>query len=77
MDDPTTVVTVDSAVTIQDDTLRQVWLIVNPEDADPFQCRLNCESTLARALLGRRAGDEVMVRDRIVTILHIDTTSAR
>jgi transcription elongation GreA/GreB family factor len=64
-------VAVGSTVTIQDGALREVWEIVGPEDADPFANRLNAESSLARALLGRRAGDEAAVRGRVVVILDV------
>jgi len=60
-----------STVTIQDGAPREVWEIVGPEDGDPFANRLNAESSLARALMGRRAGDEAAVRGRVVVILDV------
>jgi transcription elongation factor GreA len=39
----------------------RTWSIVSSHDASPGEGRISAESPVARALLGRRAGDEVSV----------------
>lgn len=39
----------------------RTWSIVSSHDASPGQGRISADSPVARALLGRRAGDEVAV----------------
>jgi transcription elongation factor GreB len=46
----------------QEDGERRELRIVGPDEADPAAGRLSMESPLGRALLGKRAGDEVVVR---------------
>jgi transcription elongation factor GreB len=45
----------------EEDGRRATWRIVGPDEADPRRGLLSAASPLARALLGRRAGDEVEV----------------
>lgn len=40
---------------------RQTWRIVGPDEADPRRGFVSVESPVARALLGREQGDEVLV----------------
>ncbi len=49
-------------VTVEEqDGRRASWRIVGPDEAEPRQRLLSVAAPLARALLGRRAGDEVEV----------------
>jgi transcription elongation factor GreB len=49
-------------VTVEEDGGRRAtWRIVGPDEADPRLGLLSVASPLARALLGRRAGDDVEV----------------
>jgi transcription elongation GreA/GreB family factor len=49
-------------VTIErDDGRRQTWRIVGEDEADPAKGTLSYAAPLARALVGRRAGDTVSV----------------
>jgi transcription elongation GreA/GreB family factor len=51
-----------STVTIErDDGRRQTWRIVGEDEADPAKGTLSYAAPLARALVGRRAGDAVTV----------------
>jgi len=51
-----------SWVTVEDEAGRRVtWRIVGPDEADPRGGAVSVDAPLARALLGRRAGDEVEV----------------
>jgi transcription elongation GreA/GreB family factor len=65
-----------SAVTVQDGELVERWQIVGPEDANVADCRMSEDAPMARALLGRRAGEVVMVRGpgggRPVTVVAIE-----
>jgi transcription elongation factor GreB len=46
----------------QEDGERRELRIVGPDESDPAQGLLSMESPLGRALLGKRVGDEVLVR---------------
>lgn len=49
-------------VTVEDeDGRRSTWRLVGPDEADARRGLLSAHAPLARALLGRRAGDEVEV----------------
>jgi transcription elongation factor GreB len=50
-------------VNVEDEAGRRAtWRIVGPDESDPSRGLVGVESPLARALLGREAGDEVEVR---------------
>jgi transcription elongation factor GreB len=50
-------------VTVEDAAgARQTWRIVGPDESDPPRGRIAVDSPVARALLGREAGDAVEVR---------------
>src|SRR5579884_1110965 len=52
-----------STVTFQEDGApEETYRIVGPAEADPGQGRISFESELGKALLGRRVGEEVVVR---------------
>lgn len=75
-EDATTVTTVGAWVLVrggQGDEL-ELYRIVPPEDSDPLRSQLSEASPVARALLGRRAGERVRVQgpvQREVTILRV------
>jgi transcription elongation factor GreB len=46
----------------EEDGARRTLRVVGPDEADPAAGRLSMESPLGRALLGKRVGDEVVVR---------------
>ncbi|HET9552922.1 MAG TPA: GreA/GreB family elongation factor [Anaeromyxobacteraceae bacterium] len=51
-----------SWVTVEDDDGgRTTWRLVGPDEVDPRRGLISVHSPVARALLGRRAGDEVEV----------------
>ena len=50
-----------SWVTVQEGAITDTYRIVNPAEADPSQGFVSDVSPLGRALLGRRAGDAVVV----------------
>jgi transcription elongation GreA/GreB family factor len=57
------------SVTIErDDGRTQTWRIVGEDEADPAKGSVSHVSPLARAVLGRRIGDEVVVAGRTVEI---------
>lgn len=66
-------------VELQDEDKRaQRWRIVGPDEADAAQRRLSVASPLARAILGKRAGDTVTFeRPRGATELTLVRVSAR
>lgn len=53
----------------------RTWVIVGPDEADPAAGRIGSTSPIARALLGRRAGDVVVLKkpkgDEEVTIVDV------
>lgn len=55
---------------------QRTWQIVSSRDASPSDGRISADSPVARALLGRRAGDEVSVAlprgDSVMTLLSVD-----
>jgi transcription elongation factor GreB len=57
---------------------RQTWRIVGPDEADPRRGLVSVQSPVARALLGRGAGDEVEVHrpggDAELTIIEVRRT---
>ena len=55
-------VRVGSWVRVRDVDGEEEFAVVPPEDADITARRISSESPLGRALLGRRAGDEVRFR---------------
>ena len=60
------------AVTVErEDGRRQTWRIVGEDEADPTQGSVSHVSPLARALLGRREGDEATVAGQSVEIVAI------
>jgi transcription elongation GreA/GreB family factor len=62
MIDTSGIVRIGSHVCIQDADGEAEFRLVQPEDADAVAERVSCESPLGRALLGRRAGDQVWFR---------------
>ncbi|WP_191554772.1 transcription elongation factor GreA [Brevundimonas aurantiaca] len=52
----------------RDDGRSQTWRIVGEDEADPAKGSVSHVSPLARAVLGRRIGDEVVVAGRTVEI---------
>ena len=63
-----------STVVVADqDGVQHTWQIVSSHDASPAQGRLSAESPVARALLGRRAGERASVAlprgERVFTVL--------
>jgi transcription elongation factor GreA len=52
------------------------WTIVSSHDASPAQGRLSAESPVARALIGRRAGEQVTVAtprgESVLSIVSVD-----
>lgn len=60
-------------VTIErEDGRRQTWRIVGEDEADPAAGSVSHVSPLARALLGRRVGDEAEVAGQTVEIVAVD-----
>jgi len=61
------------AVTIErEDGRRQTWRIVGEDEADPAAGSVSHVSPLARALLGKRVGDEAEVAGQTVEIVAVD-----
>jgi transcription elongation factor GreA len=58
----TTTVHLGSKVTVQDGTEESTWTIVGPTEANPGEGRISIVSPVGSALLGRAAGDDVVVR---------------
>ncbi|MBJ7604101.1 MAG: transcription elongation factor GreA [Candidatus Dormibacteraeota bacterium] len=59
---PTGEVQISSTVSfVEEDGPEESYKIVGPAEADPAAGRVSFESAIGRALLGRRAGDEVQV----------------
>lgn len=52
-----------SRVTVIDEEgTTETWVVVNPEEANAMHGRISIESPVGAALLGRRAGDTVVVK---------------
>lgn len=61
------------SVTIErEDGRRQTWRIVGEDEADPAAGSVSHVSPLARALLGKRLGDEAEVAGQAVEIVAVD-----
>lgn len=61
------------SVTIErDDGREQTWRIVGEDEADPKAGSVSHVSPLARALLGKRVGDEAVVADQAVEVVAVD-----
>ena len=61
------------SVTIErEDGRRQTWRIVGEDEADPAAGSVSHVSPLARALLGKRVGDEAVVAGQTVEITAVD-----
>ena len=61
------------AVTIErEDGRTQTWRIVGEDEADPASGSVSHVSPLARALIGKRAGDEAVVAGQTVEITAVD-----
>ena len=61
------------AVTIErEDGRTQTWRIVGEDEADPAAGTVSHVSPLARALIGKRAGDEAVVAGQTVEITAVD-----
>jgi transcription elongation GreA/GreB family factor len=56
----------------RDDGRRQAFRIVGEDEADPRNGSISFVSPVARALIGRAAGEIVLVGDREIEILSID-----
>lgn len=60
-------------VTIErEDGRRQTWRVVGEDEADPAAGSVSHVSPLARALLGKRVGDEAEVAGQTVEIVAVD-----
>ena len=57
---------------VREDGREQTWRIVGEDEADPAQGTVSHVSPLARALLGRRTGDDMRVADQTVEITAVD-----
>jgi transcription elongation GreA/GreB family factor len=61
------------AVTIErEDGRGQTWRIVGEDEADPADGSVSHVSPLARALIGKRVGDEAVVAGQAVEIVAVD-----
>ena len=61
------------SVTIErDDGRTQTWRIVGEDEADPAKGSVSHISPLARALLGKRVGDEAVVNGQPVAVTAVD-----
>jgi len=61
------------SVTIErDDGRTQTWRIVGEDEADPAHGSVSHVSPLARALTGKRAGDEAVVAGQTVEVVAVD-----
>jgi transcription elongation GreA/GreB family factor len=61
------------SVTIErEDGRTQTWRIVGEDEADPAQGSVSHVSPLARALMGKRVGDEATVAGQSVEIVAVD-----
>lgn len=61
------------SVTLErDDGRTQTWRIVGEDEADPKAGTVSHVSPLARALIGKRAGDEAVVAGQAVEITAVD-----
>ncbi|HUH09774.1 MAG TPA: transcription elongation factor GreA [Brevundimonas sp.] len=61
------------SVTIErEDGRAQTWRIVGEDEADPAQGSVSHVSPLARALMGKRVGDEASVAGQSVEIVAVD-----
>jgi transcription elongation GreA/GreB family factor len=61
----------DTVEILREDGRTQVLRIVGEDEADPAAGAISYVSPLARAVLGREAGDTVQVGDREVEIVHV------
>jgi transcription elongation factor GreA len=66
-----------STVVVRDqDGVERTWVIVSSHDASPKEGRLSAESPVARALIGRRAGESTGVSlprgETLLTVVRID-----
>lgn len=69
-----------SWVTVEDDAgERATWRLVGPDEADARRRQVSVDAPLARALLGKRAGDTALVRrpkgDVELTIVEVRRTA--
>lgn len=61
------------AVTIErEDGRTQTWAITGEDEADPAAGSVSHVSPLARALIGKRVGDEAMVAGQSVEVIAVD-----
>ena len=61
------------SVTIErEDGRTQTWRIVGEDEADPATGSVSHVSPLARALIGKRVGDEAVVAGQTVEIIAVD-----
>jgi transcription elongation GreA/GreB family factor len=61
------------SVTIErEDGRTQTWRIVGEDEADPARGSVSHVSPLARALIGKRIGDEAMIAGQSVEIIAVD-----
>ncbi len=61
------------SVTIErEDGRTQTWRIVGEDEADPATGSVSHVSPLARALIGKRAGDEAVVAGQAVEVIAVD-----
>ncbi len=71
VEDPTKVVFGCTVTIVRDDDREQTFRIVGEDEADPAAGSISYVSPLARALLGKEAGDEVQVTGATVEIISI------
>lgn len=61
------------SVTIErEDGRTQTWRIVGEDEADPARGSVSHVSPLARALIGKRVGDEAMIAGQSIEIIAVD-----
>ncbi|MOA68184.1 Transcription elongation factor GreA [compost metagenome] len=56
----------------REDGRTQTWRIVGEDEADPARGSVSHVSPLARALMGKRVGDEAAVAGQTVEIVAVD-----
>ncbi|RZJ24947.1 MAG: transcription elongation factor, partial [Brevundimonas sp.] len=61
------------SVTIErEDGRTQTWKITGEDEADPAQGSVSHVSPLARALVGKRVGDEAVVAGQSIEVIAVD-----
>lgn len=61
-DKPKGIIDIGSTVTVQESTFpEETYFVVGPQEADPVNGRISYASPIGKALIGKKAGDEVAV----------------